>query len=92
MNPQSLSEVGLRFENAAAIAPVLLIGVPRSGTTLFGVPPDSHWRIAILPKTPWSFGAYGPDSALRTLPQDIIDGFRRMRWAAIYGNLSQRWK
>ena len=74
VNSQSLSEVGVAFENAPAFTPVFIIGVPRSGTTLLRVLFDSHSQIAALPETPWLLGAYGSDASLRGLVEDLTDG------------------
>jgi protein-tyrosine sulfotransferase len=55
-------------------APIFIIGVPRSGTTLLRVLLDSHSEIAALPETPWLLGAYGPDPSLRGVIKGLIDG------------------
>ena len=55
-------------------APIFIIGVPRSGTTLLRVLLDSHSEIAALPETPWLLGAYGPDPSLRGVLNGLIEG------------------
>jgi hypothetical protein len=60
-------------------APIFIIGVPRSGTTLLRVLLDSHSAIAALPETPWLLGAYGPDPSLR----GVIDGLIEGRYGAV---------
>lgn len=57
-----------------AFVPVFIMGVPRSGTTLLRVMLDSHSQIAAPPETPWLSGAYGPESSLRALLQDLMEG------------------
>ncbi len=57
-----------------SFAPLFIIGVPRSGTTLLRVLLDSHSQIAALPESPWLLGAYGPDTSLRGLMEDLIGG------------------
>src|SRR5579871_713126 len=57
-----------------AFAPIFIIGVPRSGTTLLRVLLDSHSEIAALPETPWLLGAYGPDASLREVMTGLVDG------------------
>jgi protein-tyrosine sulfotransferase len=57
-----------------AFAPIFIVGVPRSGTTLLRVLLDSHSEIAALPETPWLLGAYGPDPSLRGVLNGLIDG------------------
>src|SRR5215472_7987272 len=61
-------------EGPVAFAPIFIVGVPRSGTTLLRVLLDSHSEIAALPETPWLLGAYGPDPSLRAVLQGLIDG------------------
>jgi hypothetical protein len=55
-------------------APIFIIGVPRSGTTLLRVLLDSHSQILALPETPWISGAYGGHGSLRELVLDLADG------------------
>jgi hypothetical protein len=57
-----------------AFAPIFIVGVPRSGTTLLRVLLDSHSGIAALPETPWLLGAYGSDASLRQVLQGLMDG------------------
>jgi hypothetical protein len=57
-----------------AFAPIFIVGVPRSGTTLLRVLLDSHSQIAALPETPWLLGAYGPEPSLRGVLQGLIEG------------------
>jgi hypothetical protein len=57
-----------------AFAPIFIIGVPRSGTTLLRVLLDSHSEIAALPETPWLLGAYGPEPSLRGVLEGLIEG------------------
>ena len=57
-----------------AFAPIFIVGVPRSGTTLLRVLLDSHSAIAALPETPWLLGAYGPDPSLRGVLCGLIAG------------------
>lgn len=57
-----------------AFAPIFIIGVPRSGTTLLRVLLDSHSEIAGLPETPWLLGAYGSDTSLRGFLSGLTDG------------------
>ena len=57
-----------------AFTPVFIIGVPRSGTTLLRVLLDSHSQVAALPESPWLLGAYGPDTSVRSLLEDLTDG------------------
>ena len=56
-----------------AFEPVIIVGVPRSGTTLLRVLLDSHSQIAALPESPWLLGVYGTDVSLRSLMQTLID-------------------
>jgi hypothetical protein len=58
--------------SASTIA--FIVGVPRSGTTLLRVVLDSHADIFAPPETPWVLGAYGPDSSLRGLIQNLAEG------------------
>lgn len=57
-----------------AFAPIFVVGVPRSGTTLLRVLLDSHSQVLALPETPWVAGAYGRDPSLREVLQGLIDG------------------
>jgi hypothetical protein len=57
-----------------SFAPIFIIGVPRSGTTLLRVLLDSHSEIAALPETPWLLGAYGPEPSLRGVLSGLIEG------------------
>jgi hypothetical protein len=57
-----------------ALAPIFIVGVPRSGTTVLRVLLDSHSKIAALPETPWLLGAYGPEPSLRGVLQGLIEG------------------
>ncbi len=57
-----------------AFAPIFIVGVPRSGTTLLRVLLDSHSQILALPETPWMVGAYGRDASLREVLQGLIEG------------------
>ncbi len=57
-----------------AFAPIFIIGVPRSGTTLLRVLLDSHSQILALPETPWVLGAYGGRISLRELVLELSDG------------------
>lgn len=54
------------------IKPIIIIGVPRSGTTLLRVILDSHSRIVAVPETPWILGGYGPVS-IRELINNLIE-------------------
>ena len=55
-------------------APIFIVGVPRSGTTLLRVLLDSHSRILALPETPWLLGSYGGDASLRGLLTGLSEG------------------
>ena len=55
-------------------APIFVVGVPRSGTTLLRVLLDSHSQILALPETPWLTGAYGRDPSLREMLRGLSDG------------------
>jgi protein-tyrosine sulfotransferase len=57
-----------------ASAPIVIVGVPRSGTTLLRVLLDSHSEILALPETPWLLGVYGRDTSLRSVLQGLIEG------------------
>ena len=57
-----------------SFAPIFIVGVPRSGTTLLRVLLDSHSRILALPETPWVSGAYGGPLSLRQLLLDLAEG------------------
>src|SRR5438046_2599807 len=61
-------------EYRLAFAPIFIIGVPRSGTTLLRVLLDSHSEIAGLPETPWLLGAYGSEISLKAMLSGLIDG------------------
>jgi len=61
-------------EYSVAFAPIFIIGVPRSGTTLLRVLLDSHSEIAGLPETPWLLGAYGADTCLRSFLTGLVEG------------------
>jgi len=62
------------MERAVAFAPIVIVGVPRSGTTLLRVLLDSHSQILALPETPWLLGAYGRDGSLREMLSGLTDG------------------
>ncbi len=62
-----------------AFAPIFIVGVPRSGTTLLRVLLDSHSQILALPETPWLLGTYGGDASLRGL----INGLREGRYGIV---------
>jgi protein-tyrosine sulfotransferase len=51
---------------------VVIIGVPRSGTTLLRVFLDSHSKIIGLPETPWMLGSYGNGLSLRELIESLL--------------------
>lgn len=53
--------------------PIIIVGVPRSGTTLLRVMLDSHSRIAAAPETPWILGGYG-DNSIRHLVDYLNSG------------------
>jgi hypothetical protein len=57
-----------------ASAPIFIVGVPRSGTTLLRVLLDSHSQILALPETPWLLGTYGDDASLRGLLNGLSEG------------------
>jgi hypothetical protein len=57
-----------------AFAPIFIVGVPRSGTTLLRVLLDSHSQILALPETPWLLGTYGGDASLRGLLNGLEEG------------------
>ena len=57
-----------------SFAPIFIVGVPRSGTTLLRVLLDSHSQILALPETPWVSGAYGGPLSLRQLLLDLAEG------------------
>jgi hypothetical protein len=56
------------------IAPIVIVGVPRSGTTLLRVLLDSHSQIAALPETHWLLGACGAKISLRALVEELTEG------------------
>ncbi len=62
------------MERAVAFSPIVIVGVPRSGTTLLRVLLDSHSQILALPETPWLLGAYGRDPSLREMLVGLIEG------------------
>jgi hypothetical protein len=61
-------------EQQVAFAPIFIVGVPRSGTTLLRVLLDSHSQILALPETPWLLGTYGGDASLRGLLNGLWEG------------------
>lgn len=50
------------------LSPIIILGVPRSGTTLLRVLLGSHSAIHAVSETPWIAGAYGQNSL-----RDLID-------------------
>jgi len=64
----------IAMERTVAFAPIVIVGVPRSGTTLLRVLLDSHSQILALPETPWLLGAYGRDASLREMLSGLTDG------------------
>ena len=48
----------------------IILGVPRSGTTLLRFLLGQHPHVAALPETPWILGGYGP-SSFRQLEKDL---------------------
>ena len=54
------------------ITPIVILGVPRSGTTLLRVLLDSHSMVAGAPETPWLTGGYG-DFSIRSLVESLND-------------------
>lgn len=55
--------------------PTIILGVPRSGTTLLRVLLDSHSQIAAPPETPWILGSYHPETSFRTLAETLSNSF-----------------
>jgi hypothetical protein len=52
--------------------PVIVLGVPRSGTTLLRVLLGMHPEVVAAPETPWITGGYGPVS-LRAVADDLVE-------------------
>jgi hypothetical protein len=52
--------------------PIVVLGVPRSGTTLLRVLVGLHPQVVSLPETPWITGGYGPTS-LKTLAKELTE-------------------
>ena len=71
---QSLTAARKREEKPVTFAPIFVVGVPRSGTTLLRVLLDSHSDILALPETPWLTGAYGRDPSLREMLRGLSEG------------------
>lgn len=55
-----------------ALTPIIILGAPRSGTTLLRVLLGQHPRIVALPETPWVGGGYTPYS-IRGLENFLIE-------------------
>jgi protein-tyrosine sulfotransferase len=53
-------------------APIFIVGVPRSGTTLLRVMLDSHPNLAVGPECPWIGGSYGDLTSFRDLYQSLV--------------------
>jgi hypothetical protein len=51
--------------------PVVVLGVPRSGTTLLRVLLGAHSALLALPETPWLLGSYGREPSLRTFMEHL---------------------
>jgi hypothetical protein len=51
-----------RVTDSAAERPIIILGVPRGGTTLLRVLLGSHPRIQAASETPWTCGGYGANS------------------------------
>lgn len=57
------------------LSPIIILGVPRSGTTLLRVLLDSHSQVAGPPETPWILGSYHPETSFRTLTETLCNVF-----------------
>ena len=54
------------------LAPVIILGVPRSGTTLLRVILGSHSTIFATAETPWITGSYGDNPAPPVAPSVVV--------------------
>jgi hypothetical protein len=57
----------------ANFRPIIIVGVPRSGTTLLRVLLGAHSLVLGLPETPWLLGAYGDGASLRAFLTVLAD-------------------
>jgi hypothetical protein len=57
-----------------SLSVVVILGAPRSGTTLLRTLLGSHSEIAALPETPWLMGVYGEQTSVRSLRNRLING------------------
>jgi hypothetical protein len=57
----------------ANFRPIIIVGVPRSGTTLLRVLLGAHPLVLGLPETPWLLGSYGDGASLRALLTSLAE-------------------